>query len=108
MIGSFTHPVVIEQLVETLQDDGDTIRSWDEVTPPDGVYASIKPLLGREYFAADQMKSQVTHRINMWAFPGLTPSQHRIVFGERIFEIVSVVDVQEQGRTMQIMCKEAV
>ncbi len=71
------------------------------------VWAAVEPLSGREYLAAQQATATVDTRIRIRYFAGVLPEM-RIVYGSRTFEIVSVINVKEVGRELQIMCREIV
>ena len=68
-------------------------------------WASIEPLSGREYMEAAQMGSEVTHRIRLRYFDGLT-TKHHLTYGGRTFNIVSMLDLNEGGVVHELMCKE--
>lgn len=133
-IGPLRHRVKIQTPVITRDDCGGAIETWEDfAAPASGVYtdpaiagaetdsgttgvlttltstfyASIEPLIGREYMAAKQMQADVTHKIRMRYIPGLTTTM-RIVFGTRVFEIESILNVQERNRELVIMATEDV
>ncbi|MCP8969721.1 phage head closure protein [Ectobacillus ponti] len=69
--------------------------------------AAIYPVSGKEYFTADRVTSEVTHKISMRYMPGTSISPDmRILFQGRIFQIVSVINFQERNVMLQLMCKE--
>lgn len=71
------------------------------------VYAQISPISGREFYAAEQSQSEVSHKIRCRWFPGLKTEQ-RLVYRGRIFEIVSVIDWSNRHESYLIMAKELV
>lgn len=72
-------------------------------------FANVVPLSGRERFTAQQVQSDVTHRVEMHYDPTLqTKPVHRLLFGSRALEIDSVVNVDERNRDVHVMCKEVV
>lgn len=70
-------------------------------------WAHIEALTGREFWFANQVTSDVSHRIQMRYVPGLT-EKHQIQLGSRIFEIKVVLNPGElQGTTlMDLLCTE--
>jgi SPP1 family predicted phage head-tail adaptor len=101
--GKYPHLVTIEA-PESVQD---VIGNW-ELTFAElcKAYASIEPLRGREYWAAAQMQSEITHEIKMRP-PGVAiTSACEIVFGTRRFEIEVVRNIGERNRELVILCKE--
>lgn len=69
------------------------------------VWASIEPISGREYFAAQQVSAETTHRVRMRYHVGIRPQQ-MIEHDTRKFSIVSVVDVGERKKELEVMATE--
>jgi SPP1 family predicted phage head-tail adaptor len=76
-----------------------------EQTVVENVWASISPILGKEYFQAEEIQSKTTTKIELDYFSGITRSM-TVLYGSRMFEILSVIDIKEMHRTLQLMCKE--
>lgn len=76
-------------------------------------WASVEPLSGRELWQAQQVRPDVSHKITMRFYAGLTP-RHKLRFTDpqtstiRTFEIDSVLNVDERNRVMTILAKEEV
>jgi SPP1 family predicted phage head-tail adaptor len=69
-------------------------------------YCKIEPASGQELTETEQMVAQVTHRITTrWQPLGLSPKD-RIVYGSRVFNLISVVDVGEDGKWIEAMAVE--
>jgi len=108
--------VTIQTKPSTAQDEygapsGST--SWHNDTD---MYAGIWPLKGSEYHLANQGQSEVTHKIQMRWMPladgtAINP-RCRVKWHDpeleidRYFEIISVINIDEKNRTVQLMCKE--
>jgi SPP1 family predicted phage head-tail adaptor len=101
-IGKLRHRIAIEQVTETQDTDGSVIEIWSAYAT---VQASIEPLSGREYIAAQSIQADVTHRISLRYMPGITPKM-RVNYSSRIFDILSVINVGERNRELQLMCRE--
>lgn len=71
------------------------------------VWASVRPIKGREYIAVKQVNAEISVVITMRYVSGITPEM-RVLFGSRVFEIVSVINVDERNRVLELMCKEVV
>jgi SPP1 family predicted phage head-tail adaptor len=69
------------------------------------VWASISPIFGKEYFQAEQVQSKTTTKIELDYITGADRSM-QVIYGDRIFEILAVIDIKEMHRTLQLMCKE--
>ena len=68
-------------------------------------WAAIEPLRARALFDALQIQSQVTHRTWMRYFDGLQ-STDRIKFGQRIFYIDAIGNIDERKRELEMFCIE--
>lgn len=101
--GELRHSVAIQSSTES-RDSYDVDYSWATDAT---VRASITPLSGDETIVADQEQSTATHKIIIRNFAGLTPN-HRLLFGTRVFNIVSMLNTDERNRRMQLMCTEDV
>lgn len=73
-------------------------------------WAAIEPVSGREYFNASGERAEVTHKIDVQACSELADlkPKDRAVYGSRIFNIKSVLNDQERGRKLLLMCTEHV
>lgn len=71
------------------------------------VWASIRPVKGREYIAVKQVNAEISAVITIRYLSGITPEM-RILFGNRVFGIVSVINVDERSRVLELMCREEV
>lgn len=102
--GRLRHRVTVEQ--PSVADDGygGQARSWSAFAT---VWASVEPLQGHEYFQAQQAQATVTHKVTMRHLDGVTHDM-RVKLGSRALNIVSVIDTEERGRELVLMCEEAV
>jgi SPP1 family predicted phage head-tail adaptor len=81
--GRLTRQVVVEEL--TVTDDG--AGNWSSTWANRGtVWAEIVPLQGSELFRAQAVQPNLTHRVTLRFWPGLTAG-HRLRFGDRVFHI---------------------
>ena len=93
----------------TIQKQSVTYNTYNEplITFVDEVdmWAEIKPLAGREYWAAKQINSEVTGEIRIRHRVGIEPKM-RVKYGTRIFEILSLYDSMEQKKELVLLVKE--
>ncbi len=71
-------------------------------------WASVNPLRGRELAQFQQVHADVSHRIRLRydsSLMVLTPKD-RVALGSRNFEILSVINIQEANRNLELICKE--
>jgi len=102
--GKLRNTIAIEQVAETQDADGSVIESWSTFA---SAQASIEPISGREYFAAQTTQADVTHRISLRYLAGVMPKM-RVKYGSRIFDILSVININERNRELQLMCRESI
>lgn len=100
--GQLRHLVTIERPIESLSDYGETVVNWDEFAT---VNASVSPLTANETFRAQQVQFGVTHKVAMRYLPGLD-STMRIVFGNRVLHIVSIINADGRNIQLELLCRE--
>jgi SPP1 family predicted phage head-tail adaptor len=71
------------------------------------VWFSLEPVSGGETRKGHKVEATVTHVAKMRYRHGVKPKQ-RLQIGPRNLEIVSVLDVFERRRELQIQCREIV
>jgi len=79
--------------------------SYTEIAERD---AAIYPVRGAERWQALKDQSETTHRVNIRydALLAAVAPEYRIRFKGRVFEITSILNVDELNRELQMMCKE--
>lgn len=103
-IGKLRQRITLQKQVNTVNDYGAAVTTWKSVST---VWADVRPISGHEYFAAQQVHSEVTTQIWIRYLPGIVPTM-LVKFGKRTLEIVSVLNIQERNISLQLMCKEVV
>jgi SPP1 family predicted phage head-tail adaptor len=76
--------------------------SWQTYTQ---AWGTLEPLRGAELLTAQQLGSEITGKSVMPYVPGVTPAM-RFVCGDRIYQIVAVIDPEERHQELQLMWKE--
>lgn len=106
--GKMRHRITFQTFTGEQDAYGDPLQAddsnWVDVV---SLWASIDPISGREFYAAEQRQSEVSHKIRCRYYPGLTTAM-RIKSGKRIFEIAAKIDWEERHESLLIMCKELV
>ena len=100
--GRLRHRIEIQRATEGRNQHGGVEEDWQPIATR---WAAIQPFRARELFAAQQVQSQVTHRIWMRYFEGLQ-STDRIKFGQRIFNIDGIRNIDERNRELEVFCME--
>lgn len=99
--GKLRHQITIDRLTTTQDEMGEIIEGWITI----GTFAaSVEPINGREYFAAQAIQSEVTTRIRMRYEAGILPSD-RITHGSAIYDLLSVINPEMRNRELILMCK---
>src|SRR5690625_2095255 len=70
-------------------------------------WARIVPLSGTERYTAQQVQSELSHRVEMRYREGIKP-QMRVRYGERSFDTEAVLNLEEADRELHLMCSEVV
>ncbi|EOO28619.1 hypothetical protein IIU_05737 [Bacillus cereus VD133] len=83
-------------------EEGNPIEKWEDVVT---VWAAVKPLRGREFWQAASVNAENTIRVEIRYRKGITNNM-RILYGNRLLDMNSVIDVEEKHRDMHLMCKE--
>lgn len=100
--------ITIKQRSTSQNDYGEPVDTWTNVVT--NVWASIEPITGREFFAAQQVHSDVNMKVRMIydsSLAGIKPSMI-VTFGTRTLEIDAVINYKERNREILLMCKEEV
>lgn len=102
--GKYRTPITIQQRQFNEDSYGSTTEDWKDIIH---TRAGVFPLSGSEFFKANEINSEITHRVQLRYIPGITPDM-RIVLNGRHLMITSVVNYQERSIELQLYCKELV
>jgi head-tail adaptor len=111
-------PLWIQAVTKAADANQQQIESWAAApgiqTDANGVvWASVKPISGREFWLARQAQARATHRINVLWQPGFVDGDFtlraQLADGSgRIFNFESVLNVDERNEALEIMAIEVV
>jgi SPP1 family predicted phage head-tail adaptor len=96
--------VTVQQRISTQDPYGQAVDAWSEVAK---TWASVQPLRGNERFTAAQTKAAIDTKVTMRFRNDVMPGRNRILFGARVLDVESVINIDERDRTIEILCKEA-
>lgn len=102
--GRRTSLVTIERRGSMKDSAGQLVETWTTLRQEWGLVESVS---GREYFNASAERATVTHRIKVYGGSGVAP-RDRVTYGERVFDIKTVLDVDSRGTEQELMCLEVV
>lgn len=100
--GDLRKRVTIEQPAESQNGVGEMTQTWSTFAV---LWASIEPLVGSEKLQAAQINANADAKITVRYYAGITPKM-RIRFLARMFQIVSVQNVDERNRVIDLVCVE--
>jgi SPP1 family predicted phage head-tail adaptor len=102
--GTLRDRVTIERAVEGKDTLEAPTLTWVEVQT---VWANVQPSSGREFFGADTVEAQTTHRITMRYIPDVN-NKYRLLFKDRVLEIISIINVGELNKKLDLLCREVI
>jgi SPP1 family predicted phage head-tail adaptor len=101
--GRLRHRITIQQHQVTQDELGNNIETWSDWAT---IWANIRPVSGREYFQAAATNAEDNVRINIRYRSGIDPLRMRVVYGNRVFDILSAIDLYERHREIEMVCRE--
>ena len=99
--GTLDQRVTLERLTGGVDELGQPFEDWATVAT---VWASVQPLVGREFIAAQAAQSEVTTRVVIRYMAGLTAAD-RVLHDGRVYEVTAVLDVRSQNDELVLMCR---
>lgn len=103
-IGKLRHRITIQEKVTVPDGYGGVTSTWKDMA---AVWSSVEPLKGRELYAAQQVKTELSHRVRIRYMSGIKPEM-RIAFDNRTFEIEAIIDPEERHESLELLCSEVV
>lgn len=101
--------ITVQRRSSTLDAYGQEINSWTNIGT---VWAEVKPMRGTEKMRATAMvvESQLTHQVTVrfseLFLPSIEADAWRILFGTRVFNITSSMNVDEEDKLIIFDCTE--
>lgn len=102
--GRLNKRIKIQSKASEKNEFGEFEDSWEDVKE---VWAEVKPVTGRSFFAAQQINSEITHQVVIRYIGNIKPSM-RVLYGTREFEILYCMNFDEANEAIQLMCKELI
>ena len=106
--GLLNHVVTIQRPVETQSDSGHPKVIWPNLAT--GVVASILPLRGKEFFAAQQFNSEIEFKISMRYRNDVTAKMRIMDEGATAdkYYIETPINVAMRNKELKLMCTRLV
>ncbi len=105
MRADMRNKITILALQSGYDPEGEPINDWQPVEGLTNLWASKEPLLGNEFFAAEQTQSKVEVKFRTRYISGIT-NEMRVQDEEGIYEILSVINVKNLNRDLLMYCKK--
>lgn len=102
--GRLNKKVKIQNLANSKNEYGELEEIWQDLKE---VWAEVKPLTGRSFFSAQQINSEITHSVIIRYTENIKPNM-RVTYKDRTFDILYIMNFNEEDKALQLMCKELV
>ena len=102
--GRLRHRVTLQSPAQSRDAIGAPVTRWIDVAT---VWAAVEPLTVRELAIFAQTTALASHKVTIRSYSTLKPDW-RITFGDRAFEIEGILDKEERGREMTVLCTELI
>src|SRR5665213_1192227 len=104
-LGDLRKRITFQKPVMTPDDQGGQTTEWVDVDEDASVWAALLPISKGQQMFAEQMQQCLTHDIVCRWRDGIDTSM-QVVFGDRVFQIHSVVNHKEQNFFMVLSTAE--
>ena len=94
--------VAVEHKTKEADDFDGTSETWQQYTK---AWCVVRPLRGEEMLQAQQIHEKVTHKVTTDWQDGITNEMRLDLHGRKL-NIVSAINVNENNRTLELMCVE--
>lgn len=103
-IGSLNKRLELQSATQTSDGMGGFTEVWATVVT---VWGAVWPVSASEQVQSMQTTMTISHKLRIRHRSDLLPSW-RIKFGTRYFNIISIINPNEKGRWLDILCKESI
>ena len=103
-IGRLNKRITILKKVDSVNMLNQKSKTYEEVKT---VWASVAPVRGSERYELQKLNEEITYRIYIRYLPGITADMY-VRYKDKTFEIQSVIDVDLDGKMLEIDCIERV
>lgn|SRR4030065_1640189 len=100
--GELRNYITIQQPTESQDANLELILTWSTFAT---VWASIEPLIGREFYAARQVNAELTGKISLRFINGIT-AKMRVLYDSKTYNIEAVIDVENRHKELILLVKE--
>ncbi|MFZ5834021.1 MAG: phage head closure protein [Pseudomonadota bacterium] len=104
MIGGLRQRVTLQRRSDVADTGGGSTLIWSDVAQ---LWAKVTPLQGGENVQAMRLQPVQEYRVELRHRADVTPAE-RFLFGARVLNIRSVINVNERGAWLECRCEEGV
>ena len=101
-VGRLRHRVMLQQRQAASNDPAEDF--WADTTE---VWAFVQPSRGAEQQSQQQSESAADHKVTMRPI-SINARENRLVYQSRIFDIESVINIDERDKVLEVLCKERI
>lgn len=103
--GTLDKRVILQSPAGSRDAVGERTTTWTTVAT---VWGSINPISARDLIAAGQTQTEITHRVRVRYSSALAAldSSWRVMFGSRIFVVLTVRNIEEGNKEFELLCSE--
>lgn len=102
--GQLRHRLTIETPVTGADEYGQESIAWH---PKAEVWGCVKPLGGEERWRAQQVQARTSHEVLLrWASSWSPAPKDRLKLGDRVFEVLQILNLDERNRAWRLLCSE--
>lgn len=101
-IGKLKHRVTLQEYTATRDSYGAELEAWVDIAT---AWASVEPLTGKEYFQTQQINAEISTKVTI-RFKAGVAAKMRLIYNDRVFEIISVINTEEKDVQLVLMCRE--
>lgn len=103
-VGKLNKKVLIQSKAKTPDGQGGFSKSWSTISGGDA-WGMIETITGKEVFTAQQLNSQVSHKVTV-RYNSAVDADQTVVFESRRFKIEWIRDIQEEHKFLELYCLE--
>lgn len=104
--GTLRHQIEIQSHSATADELNQIVITEGDWSTDATRWAAIQPMSGRELEHNNAVYADVSHKITLRHYDLTT--EDRIKYGTRIFNIISVINIDERNREITVIAKEVV
>lgn len=101
--GKLRKRVSLQRISKVPDGGGGYDTSWSEYAQ---AWAWVKPLSGAEQLVGMQLEASITHDVIIRHRDGVTAADKIVLENSRELNILSVIDIEERNRWLQLRCQE--